>query len=240
MTRRLAIVPARGGSKRIPRKNIRDFCGKPMIGHILDTVDKSNLFETVHISTEDQEVADIVTTLGFEPEFLRPDNLAGDDVPIMPVLKFVCEKFSENGHSFDEIWLLMACAPLIDVADLEGAARLFAKHEGRHSMLAVCDYAVPIEWAFEMSPDGILHPCQPGMFAVRSNDLAPKYHDSGTFAVFSPGTVLSSEGAGADKGFLGYPLSRAHGLDIDTMEDWAVAEALFRAKTQSEPETSRK
>lgn len=114
MSLRLAIVPARGGSTRIPEKNIRDFCGKPMIAHILNAARKSGLFEFIHVSTESTHIAEIVQRLGFPIDFPRPGELANDHTPLMPVLKYVVETYQSSGRRFDEIWLLMACAPLIE------------------------------------------------------------------------------------------------------------------------------
>ena len=131
MTRRLAIIPARGGSKRIPRKNILDFCGKPMVGHILATAKKSELFTVIHVSTDDDEICKIVSNLGFSPDFKRSNDLADDTTPILPVLKQVTEKYLELGKSFDEVWLLMSCAPLIEPKDLQAAANLFKKFGGK-------------------------------------------------------------------------------------------------------------
>ena len=113
--RRLAIIPARGGSKRIADKNIRAFCGRPMIAHILDTARASGLFEVIHVSTESPRIASVVEALGFEVHFPRPiAQLADDKTPLMPVLRYVTETFQSRGQTFDEVWLLMACAPLIE------------------------------------------------------------------------------------------------------------------------------
>ena len=228
MTQRLAIVPARGGSKRVPHKNIRNFCGRPMISYILDTARSSGLFETVHVSTESSQVATVAENLGFKFHFPRPSDLAGDDTPLMPVLRYVTETFGKRGNSFDEVWLMMPCAPLIETDDLLGAARLYRDKSGQLAVISVTPYPVPIEWAFERDVDGRLHPTQPGKFAVRSQDLGTKYYDTGTFCGFSARRVLESTGAGDDTGFVGYVLPRHKAIDIDTEEDWQFAEILFR------------
>src|SRR5437764_11044543 len=112
MVSRLAIVPARGGSKRVSDKNVRDFCGRPMIAHILGAARKSGLFDAIHVSTDSARIAGIVGDLGFATQFLRPSELADDFTPLMPVLRYVTDKFAKSGRHFDEVWLLMACAPL--------------------------------------------------------------------------------------------------------------------------------
>lgn len=114
--KRIAVIPARGGSKRLPGKNIRDFCGGPMIGHILRAARESGLFDVIHVSTEDAEIRTVCTDLGFAPDFERDPALADDVTPILPVLKFVIDTYAEQDKRFDQIWLLMACAPLIAAA----------------------------------------------------------------------------------------------------------------------------
>ena len=120
--RRLAIIPARGGSKRIPNKNVRDFCGKPMLAHILSAARDSGLFETVHVSTENAAIASVAAEQGYPVDFMRPDNLADDYTAIMPVMKYVVDEYERRGRTFDQVWLLMACAPLIAASDLVGIA----------------------------------------------------------------------------------------------------------------------
>lgn len=228
MTGRIAIIPARGGSKRIPNKNIRNFCGKPMIAHILGAARESSLFDVIHVSTESTDIREVVEALGFRVEFMRPGELADDHTPIMPVLKYVADTYAANGHIFDQVWMLMACAPLIEAHDLQQAAALFDCTVTRDPLLAVAEYPVPIEWAFSRSEDGKLTPVQAGMFAVRSQDLGKKYFDAGAFAVFPIATVRASQGSGSDSGFIGYVLPKGKAIDIDDQADWALAEAMYR------------
>lgn len=229
--KRLAIVPARGGSKRILNKNVRDFCGKPMITYVLEAARASGLFQTVHVSTESQSIRDVASEFGFPPDFPRPDELSDDHTPIMPVLRYVTEEYAKRGQVFDEVWLLMACAPLIDANDLSSAAALFAQSQGGQPLLAVAEYPAPIEWAFSRGSDGGLTPVQAGMFAVRSQDLEKRYFDAGSFAAFPAATVRDSQGAGSDSGFIGYVLPKGAAIDIDEEQDWQLAEAIYRVKT---------
>jgi pseudaminic acid cytidylyltransferase len=225
--RRLAIVPARGGSKRIPDKNIRKFGGRPMIAHILETAQRSKLFDQIHVSTESPRVAAVAESLGHKVDFLRPVTLSQDDTPLMPVLRYVVETYEAQARRFDEIWLLMPCSPMIELGDLEGAAMLYAQWRAQRAVLAVATYPVPIEWAYERGNDGQLCPRERGQFLVRSQDLGVKYYDAGTFAVFPAQRVIGSTGAGDDIGFVGYVLPRHKAIDIDTEEDWHFAEILF-------------
>ena len=230
MIKRLAIIPARGGSKRIPNKNVKLFCGKPMISYILNSAQKSMLFDTIHVSTDKGEIKSIVENMGFPIDFMRSPALADDFTPLMPVLKFVTDSYASRGQLFDQVWLLMACAPLIGFSDLQQAAKLFEQSEDCNSLLAVTEYPVPIEWAFSLEKDGRLKPVQPGMFSVRSQDLEKKYFEAGIFAVYSSSIVQASEGAGSDADSVGFVLPKRKAIDIDDEADWATAEALYRER----------
>lgn len=228
MKRRIAILPARGGSRRIPNKNIRDFCGKPMIAYALDAAQKSGLFECIHVSTDSRNISEKVAELGFKIDFMRPPDLADDHTPIVPVLKYVVEQYRERECFFDEVVLIMPCSPLIDSDDLIGASALMEKFESRKQVLAVSSYPVPVEWAFHRSDNGILTPMQPGKFSIRSQDLGDKYFDVGMFCFFPENKILMAEGAGDDEAFVGYEVSKSKAVDIDNEDDWQFAEAIYR------------
>jgi N-acylneuraminate cytidylyltransferase len=212
----------------VPNKNVRDFCGTPMIGHVLRTARESGLFDVIHVSTDSEAVRDIVTALGHAPDFPRPPELADDHTPLMPVLRFVVDVYGARGRRFDEVWLLMACAPLLEPDDLRGAAELFRGNA--IPLLSVAEYPSPVEWAFSRDAAGILRPVQPGMFAVRSQDLGKKYFDAGVFAAYRSDAITSSTGAGSDAGFMGYVLPRDRAVDIDDEADWKLAERMYRAR----------
>ena len=228
--RRLAIVPARGGSKRIPGTNIRDFCGKPMMAHIIGAAHESSLFDDIHVSTDDESIRRVARDLGYEPEFLRSGDLADDVTPIMPVMKWVLEQYADMGRYYAEVFLLMPCAPLVEACDLIGASELFAAHGAATPVLAVTKYPAPVEWAYELSPTGKLVPVHPGKFAIRSQDLTAKFYHGGTFAVFPHEMISASAGPGDDSSFLGYVLPKFKTVDIDDLEDWALAETIFRGR----------
>lgn len=233
--KRLAVIPARGGSKRIPNKNVRDFCGQPMITHVLSAARASGLFTTVHVSTESESIRDVAAQFGFPPDFPRPAELADDHTPIMSVLRHATQEYANSGLYFDEVWLLMACSPLIDARDLSSAATLFQLAGNEQPLLAVSEYPVPIEWAFIRSENGGLTPVLPGMFAVRSQDLEKRYFDAGNFAVFPASRVLGSQDAGSDCGFIGYVLPKGTAIDIDDEQDWELAEAIYRSRLPVQP-----
>lgn len=228
--KRLAIIPARAGSKRIPGKNIKNFAGRPMIHHVLRTAQESKLFDTIHVSTDSPQIIEIVGKMALGVEFMRPASLADDQTPIMPVLKYVTEEYHRRGLEFQQVWMLMACAPLLEVETLQRAEKMFTGAGGGQPLLAVSEYPSPIEWALGRDLAGQMTPLQPGMFAVPSQSIEKKYYDAGCFAIFPPATVLNSQGAGSDQGFLGYVLPKSMGVDIDDEQDWEMAEAIFHSK----------
>ena len=231
MTRRIAIIPARSGSKRIPNKNIRDFCGRPMVKYVLDAAKKSGLFSKIHVSTESVQIADLVGDLGFPVDFLRSQDLADDHTPIMPVLKYVIREYDSLGLNFDEVWLLMACSPNMEADDLINASLLMNGVTTSTSLVSISEYPAPIEWAFSREPSGHLRSVQPGMFAHRSQDIEPRFYDTGTFAIFSSKTVMDSNGVNTETQYIGYILPKGSAIDIDTEIDWVAAEAIYKART---------
>jgi N-acylneuraminate cytidylyltransferase len=227
----IAVIPARGGSKRLKDKNILDFEGRPMIAHALEAARASGVFEEIHVSTDSEQIRDVVERQGFNVPFLRDPSLADDTTPLMPVLRWVLARFEADGRRFDDVCLLMPTAPLIEASDLRDAYRAYRWAGGR-SLLAVARYPVPIEWALERSEDGSLTPCQPGMFAVRSQDLRPKYYDTGSIAFF-PVAAVQSETPPDDRSFVSFVLPPDKAVDIDDEDDLRLARALFRARRAS-------
>lgn len=224
--KRLAIIPARGGSKRIPQKNIANFCGKPIIYYTLDTAQSSGLFDLIHVSTECEQVFEIVKKLGFEPEFLRPIELADDDTPLLPVLRDVVDKLAKSNIFFDEVWLLMPCAPLISKEDLIQASMLFDLTGG--PVISICDYPAPIEWAYKKNSDGRLHPVMSNKIGIRSQDLGIKYYDAGLFAIYSSLALMKDVNNDEDLKFHGFHIDRIKAVDIDYKSDWEYAERIYK------------
>jgi N-acylneuraminate cytidylyltransferase len=234
---RIAIVPARGGSKRIPDKNVVDFFGAPLMSYSIRAAQQSGLFELIHVSTENQRVADVAASLGVPVDFMRDPALADDYTPLLPVLRWVLEQYARRGHEFDTVCLLMPTAPLIEAADLRKAEEIFKRHGGQRTVMAVARISVPVEWAFRMAADGGLAPCQPGMAAVRSQDLQPAYCDSGTF-IFMPGQDVLRGQIDASP-MIGFELPRYKAIDIDDAEDLELARVIFRGLQGGATETRR-
>lgn len=222
---KIAIIPARGGSKRIKNKNIVDFLGKPLIYYSLQVAKESGLFDQIHVSTDSEEIKDAVESLGFSVDFMRDPVLADDYVGTLPVVRWVLQTYQKRQHHYDDVCLILPTAPLIEPDDLRNSYQLFESLEKKHSILPVASYPAPIEWAFYQRESGVLDACQPNMFQVRSQDLEKKYFDSGTFVWFSKEHVLSDALAG-DEGFAAYVLDRYKAIDINDMEDLEFARVI--------------
>jgi len=224
---RLVIIPARGGSKRIIKKNIINFCGKPIIYYSLKLAYDSKLFDEIHISTEDATIVEVVEKLSFNIPFLRPRSLSGDQTPIIPVLRWVLQEFQRRGKVFRDVCSLFPCAPLISINDLVKGYNSFDKNGGKIPVMAVGKFPVPIEWALDMDEGGLLKERNPNMFKVRSQEIKPSYFDSGTFVIFPSELLLDEtyEGGGEMEGLV-LPVERS--VDIDELEDLKLAEVIYR------------
>lgn len=223
---RIAIIPARGGSKRVPDKNILPFFGRPMLHHSIQAARDSGLFDVIHVSTDSAAIAAVAAVAGCPPDFPRPEHLADDSTPVMPVVQYVLSEYQRRGKSFEAVSVIYPCAPLIEGNDLREAWDIFMRTEPRRPLMAVGAFPVPIEWAYLRSEDGTLTPVQPGAYAIRSQDLTPKYYDSGTFYFYTSSHILGPVPV-ADTGYVSYLLPRTKAVDIDDYEDLKVASALY-------------
>jgi N-acylneuraminate cytidylyltransferase len=223
--KKIVIVPARGGSKRIPKKNIKIFYGKPIIFYSLDASLKTGIFDCIHVSTEDKEIYEIVSQLGFMPSFYRSEQCAGDNVPVKDVLIETIVKFEKLGNKFDIICLLSATAPLIDAQDLIDAWKQFEISTMEYPMLAVSRYPVPIEWALKLNTDSkFLKPVDIKLFSESSHNFQDKYYDIGSFAFFTRDQLFAQS---SKMRFVPYILPQTKSVDLDNMEDWYTLERLY-------------
>ena len=229
MTKRIAIIPARGGSKRIPKKNIRNFCGKPIISYILRAASDSRLFDEIHVSTDCPEIASIVENEGYPVAFFRPSKLSDDFTPLYPVVRYVLNTYLERGLSFDTAALLMPCSPLINSSDLLEACSIFETSSSELPLLCISEYPVPIQWSFEIDSNSILSSLFPSSLEKRSQDLPASYYDVGQFEFMNTSSILNTSN-NSFSNYLGYILPRTKSVDIDTIDDWRLAEALYTLK----------
>lgn len=223
---KIAIIPARGGSKRIPDKNIVDFLGSPLMSYSIRAAEKSKLFDAVHVSTDSERIADVAARFGYPVDFMRKPELADDHTGVLPVMQWVLDQYKQRGKSFQSVCLLIPTAPLIDADDLLEADRLFRQNKETRTVIAVSRFSVPVEWAYHMNKDGTLKPREPGMANVRSQDLQPAYFDSGTF-MFIPASEIKA-GRVDDARMIAFPLPRYKAVDIDVRDDLAFAEIIAR------------
>lgn len=230
MTKTLAIIPARGGSKRIPDKNVRLFCGKPMIEHATNAAKNCGIFDKIHISTDSDAIAKVAESNGLKPDFLRNPDLADDHTTIMETLKYVIEEYNSRGKNFDTICLIYATSPLIDQNDLKKAYKTFLDTDRAKAMLAITPFPTPIERAFRLNEDTKdMSVANQDDFLKRTQDLEHAYHDAAMFCFYSSDYILNSEGGGNFSTFRGYVVDSYRVTDIDWPEDWERAEYMYRA-----------
>jgi N-acylneuraminate cytidylyltransferase len=225
----IAIIPARGGSKRIKDKNIVDFCGRPMITYALEAARDSGIFDVIHVSTDSPRIAEVVESFGFPVDFLRDPTMADDHTPLMPVLRWVLNQYAARGREARDVCLLMACAPLIEGSDLEAAYAAYRQAGHSATMLAVVPFAYPIKRALAPDAEGLLRPVFPESWNKRSQDLAPAYHDAGVFS-FSPAAHILDPDLVVTQSALPFALARHKAVDIDEPEDLALAEMIYRGR----------
>jgi pseudaminic acid cytidylyltransferase len=233
--KRLAIIPARKGSKRIKNKNTREFSGVPMIHHILKAAKCSDLFFHIHVSTDCEKVASISSQIIGDVKFLRPASLADDKTPILDVLLYCMSQFEERGWDFDEYWLLMACSPLLSAKDLNLIAADFeqkvvsANHPAQ-KMLSVAKYPAPIDWAYTVNDHGELEPLHPQKITEASEVFKDHYFDAGSFCVYTKNGLRQSVADGYSTGYVPFVLPAHKCIDIDTQEDWDFALKMYQFK----------
>jgi N-acylneuraminate cytidylyltransferase len=229
---KIAILPARGGSKRVKGKNIIDFLGKPMISYPLEAARNSGLFDKIHVSTDSEEIARVVEKLGFPVDFPRSKETADDHSPVMEVARFVLKEYEKRGQRFSSFALIMPCSPLLLAEDLVKSYKLFEQHQRQHPVLSVCEFPTPIEWAFEEQRDGTITVANPDLLLIRSQDLKKKFFDTGTFSIQNSEAILGSN-AKVFKSFVPYVLPKERAVDIDSIEDLEFAKLLMRGRMAS-------
>lgn len=227
LNHRIAIIPARGGSKRIPRKNIKAFGGKPMIAWSIEAALASGCFARVIVSTDDDEIAEVAREWGAEVPFKRPAELADDHTGTIPVIAQAIDWLREHDQAPDAVCCLYATAPFVQPEDLRRGLAIL-EGQGVDYAFSVTSYAFPIQRAIRLTAEGRVAMVQPEHFATRSQDLEDAYHDAGQFYWGQAGAwcegrpIFSAQAAPV-------LLPRHRVQDIDTPEDWQRAEWLFRA-----------
>lgn len=221
----LAVIPARGGSKRIPRKNIKLFAGRPMIAYAIDAARRTGLFDHVVVSTDDAEIAEIARAEGAETPFARPAGLADDFTPTVPVIAHAVAACREAGWAVENACCIYPAVPLIEPGDLVAAYDALIAGDGTRYVFPVAAYPSPIQRALRRDPEsGTLAPFSPEYASTRTQDLEPAFYDAGQFYWGPAALWLEGKNLHANARAIVLPEWRV--ADIDMPEDWERAELL--------------
>jgi len=226
----IAIIPARGGSKRIPRKNVRGFAGKPMIAYAIATAIESGLFEHVVVSTDDAEIVETAKLFGAEVPFLRPEELANDYTATAPVVAHALTECRRLGWNLNYACCIYPGVPFLQVEDLRQSLQQL-KCSDAGFCFPVTEFPSAIQRALKRDENGRLEPFNPEFELTRTQDLEPAYYDAGQFywgkaEAWLDSPKLHSQG-------VGYVIPSWRVVDIDTPDDWRRAELLHRALLSS-------
>ena len=221
---RIAIIPARGGSKRIKNKNIKLFNGKPMISYPILELKRSNIFKKIFVSTEKKIIETISKKFGASVDFLRPKYLSRDNIPIGIVLKNVLLEFEKKNEIYDEIWLVYACNPLLSKKDLLKARNNFQNTSKKHPMISIKEFEVPIEWGFNKKRDTYQAIDRKKLY-TDSKKIKKKYFECASFAIYTRKHILDNK---KYYKYYGYLMQNHKAIDIDTKKDWEHALKLYK------------
>ncbi len=240
----LAVIPARGGSKRIPHKNIKDFLGKPLIAYSIENCLQSGLCTDVIVSTDDPEIAAVAQRYGAQVPFMRSAELSNDYAGTAVVALDAYRKMTQLGHHYDTILTVYATAPLLTPEYLKAA---YEQYQAAHAdyIFACCEFPFPIQRGFYQSPAGAPIPIMPECQMMRSQDLPRSFQDAGQFYFHSPRLLEATHGALLDGSatepdhsraneftYRMFEMPRYRVIDIDTPEDWEYALILAEAITK--------
>lgn len=229
----LGLVPARGGSKGVPRKNIRQLGRKPLVAYTIDAAKRAQRLDRVVISTEDEEIANIAKALGAEVPFMRPPELARDDSPTLSVVQHALRTLEDQGWRCDAICLLQPTFPFRVAADIDACIEKF---EETQADCVVTVHPVPHQynphWVYFEGPDGLLRISTGEVAPIPRRQLLPAaFHRSGSIYVTRTEVVLE-QSLLYGRRLVGYETPTDDCCNIDTLEDWARAEALLSSRTE--------
>lgn len=227
---KIAVIPARGGSKRIPRKNIKPFCGLPMIARAIVTAQSSGLFDKIVVSTDDADISAIARECGAQLPFVRPADLSDDLTPTVPVVAHAVQSCRDLGWDVSYACCIYPCVPLLSIEDLGKALDLALRFDADF-VYPVTEYAHPIQRAMRRLATGQMQFLQPDYEMTRTQDLEKTYHDAGQFYWGQASAWLS--GKRMHSAGLGFTIPNWRVVDIDTEEDWKRAELIYRALNSS-------
>lgn len=222
MSKVIAVIPARGGSKRIPKKNIRNFMGKPVISYAIEAAIKSNIFDEIMVSTDSLEIAHTSEEYGAKVPFMRSEKTADDYATTYAVLEEVILNYKKEGQVFDNICCIFPCSPFLTPDTLSMAYQRMKDKQVANAILPVCQYPVPIEWAMNIEEEYV-HPINRDSLDIRSQEFIPKYFDVGMFYFCKIESMFKHKSL-VPNNTLGYIIDNLQCQDIDTEKDWKEAE----------------
>jgi pseudaminic acid cytidylyltransferase len=223
---KIAVIPARGGSKRIPRKNIKQFSGKPMIAWAISIALESNLFDEVVVSTDDDEIANVARSWGAKTPFVRPANLADDLTPTVPVVAHAVSTCSNLGWGVEYACCIYPCVPFLQVSDLVDALNMLLDCNADF-VYPVTEYAHPVQRSMRRLSSGKMQFYSPEFELTRTQDLEKSYHDAGQFYWGTLPAWLEHKKMHTDG--LGMPIPNWRVVDIDSEDDWIRAARSFQS-----------
>ena len=221
----IAIITARGGSKRIPRKNIKEFNGKPMLAYAVETALKSGIFDEVMVSTDDLEIAQTGKKYGAKVPFMRSDKTANDFASTEDVLEEVIIEYKKLGRNFDEICCIYPCVPLLSADTLKEAYNQF-KTSDCDALMPVVRFSFPIQRAVIKTENNYIKYREPENAEKRSQDLEPTFHDTGMFYFLKNDVFAAYKTLVPEKTIL-FEMKESQIQDIDNIEDWKMAEIKY-------------
>ncbi len=228
MGKRIAIITARGGSKRIPKKNIKDFCGKPIIAYSIEAAISSELFDEVMVSTDSEEIAEIAKKYGASVPFMRSAETSNDYATTNDVLMEVFNEYEKRGQEFDIAVCIYPTAPFVTADKLKRAIDMVEK-DGADAVTPVVQFSFPPQRAFIIR-DNALEYQYPENASARSQDLEAVYHDCGQFYVMRPYNILHDVESTMTMPLI---MKESEVQDIDTIEDWKIAEIKYKLMINS-------
>lgn len=226
MSRKIAIIPARGGSKRIPHKNIKDFLGKPILAYSVQAACQTGMFDRIIVSTDDEEIARVARQYGAEVPFMRSEKNSNDYATVTDALLEVLDCLEERGDSYDSLCCILSTAPLVSTQDIIGSYR-FMEDKKAPAICPVVAFSYPIWRSLKRDKDGGISMNWPEHINARSQDLPVAYHDSGSF-YWADVKKLRQFGSFFMPGCLGWEVDEIRIQDIDTETDWKLAELKYK------------
>jgi len=221
----LAIIPARGGSKRIPRKNIKNFAGQPIIKYSVDAAKKAACFSEIMVSTDDPEIARVAKSCGARVPFFRSKKNSGDRVMIIPVLAEVLREYEKRGKKFEYVCCIFPTAPFVTGEKLRTAKRLILKNKA-DAVVPVVRFSYPIQRSLKISGKEAKM-FWPKYYNYRSQDLEPAYHDCGQFYFLTTEAILKQKKL-FPKSVVSIEVPESEAQDIDNESDWQIAEIKYK------------